>query len=165
MKTKILYRLAVVIVVTATIFAACKKSDVSNPNTGMTSADLQTQSDDQTRVSNETDALTNDVNTTMSAQATVTGSSVTPGVRGGVGRFAHRRCGANDRRPTTDTTRANVAGGAVLAIAADRAVGSGRGSAADTGRLRASSRDMARIRSCRAGIICGAGGSCRSSMR
>jgi len=86
MKTKILYRLAVVIVVTATIFAACKKSDVSNPNTGMTSADLQTQSDDQTRVSNETDAVANDVNTMLSAQSTVSGASASsaPGYNSGV---------------------------------------------------------------------------------
>src|ERR1700712_4439066 len=86
MKTKILYRLAVVVVITATIFAACKKSDVKSPDTGMSSTDLQTQSDDQTRVSNETDAIANDVNTMLSSQATVSGASASssPGYNSGI---------------------------------------------------------------------------------
>jgi hypothetical protein len=84
MKTRILYRLAVVTIVTATIFAACKKSDVKTSDNGTTSTDLQTQSDDQTRVSNETDAVANDVNTMLSSQATVSGASASPGYRSGV---------------------------------------------------------------------------------
>ena len=73
MKLKNLYRPLIVITMAGLLFVACKKSS-STDSSNTSSADLQTQSDDQTRVSNENDAVTNDVNTTMSAQATVTGS-------------------------------------------------------------------------------------------
>jgi hypothetical protein len=83
MKTRILYRLAIVTVFTGMIFAACKKSDV-NANNGSTSTDLQTQADDQTRVSTESDAVSNDVNTMMSAEPTVSGASISnPGYASG----------------------------------------------------------------------------------
>ena len=49
----------------------------------MTDTQLQTQSDDQTRVSNESDDAFDDVNTAMTSQYSVTGSSLTPGLRYG----------------------------------------------------------------------------------
>jgi hypothetical protein len=65
------------------LFASCKKSN--NNNSGGTSdQDLQTQSDDETRVSTETDAAFDDVNTVMVGQAAVTGASETPALRYGV---------------------------------------------------------------------------------
>ncbi|MBS1662624.1 MAG: hypothetical protein JST68_16395 [Bacteroidetes bacterium] len=82
MKTKILYRLVIVSALTSMMFA-CKKS-ATDTSANMSDADLQTQSDDQTRVSNETDAAFDDVNLAMNDQATVTGSSDAPAVRYGV---------------------------------------------------------------------------------
>jgi hypothetical protein len=68
----------------AGIVFSCKKSNNSSSNSNTDSASVQVQSDDQSRVSNENDAVINDVNTTMSAQGSVTGSSLTPGIRSGV---------------------------------------------------------------------------------
>jgi len=77
MKTKILYRFVPIIALAAIVFA-CNKSNNSTPAAGQSDADLQTQSDDQTRVSNENDAVINDVNATLSGQPGVTGASVKP---------------------------------------------------------------------------------------
>jgi hypothetical protein len=63
------------------LFAACKKS---NSNSGTSDQDLQTQSDDETRVSTETDAAFDDVNTAMISQPAVTGASEAPTLRYGV---------------------------------------------------------------------------------
>lgn len=82
MKTKLLYRVAIVIAMSAAV-VACKKNN-SDANSGQSSADLQTQSDDQTQVNNETDAVANDVNTVLSDQSTVTGSSTPPGYSQGI---------------------------------------------------------------------------------
>src|ERR1700679_1028395 len=84
MKTKNLYRFLFATAVSGLLFVACKKSS-SNSNSNDTSqTDLQTQADDESRVSNETDAAFNDVTAAMSSEASVTGSSVTPNVRYGV---------------------------------------------------------------------------------
>jgi hypothetical protein len=83
MKTKILYRLVLVAAFLGVLFACNKNNDKNNSST-MSDADLQTQSDDQTRVSNETDAAFDDINTVMNDQATVTGSRDVPAVRYGV---------------------------------------------------------------------------------
>src|SRR3979490_1877428 len=77
MKTRILYRF-VPIIALAVIIHSCKKDNNNNSNAGTSDADLQTQSDDQTRVSNETDAVADDVTTMFTSQALVTGSSVKP---------------------------------------------------------------------------------------
>jgi len=82
MKTKILYRFAMTIAFTG-VMIACNKSN-NNSNSGTSSADLQTQSDDQSQVSGETDVIADDVNTTMSSQSSVTGSSVPPGYNSGI---------------------------------------------------------------------------------
>lgn len=62
---------------------ACNKSNSSSASTP-SNADLQTQSDDQSRVSAETDAAFNDVNAAMTSQASVTGSSESAPVKYGV---------------------------------------------------------------------------------
>ena len=66
------------------LFTACNKSN-NNSSSGTSNQDLQTQSDDETRVSTETDAAFDDVNTVMTSQANVTGASETPTLRYGVG--------------------------------------------------------------------------------
>jgi len=82
MKLKNMYRPLMAFAITGiVVFAACKKSNnTDDSNTSAT--DVQTQSDDQSRVSSENDALTNDVNVTMNDQSSVTGSS--SAVRSGV---------------------------------------------------------------------------------
>ena len=74
MKTKILYRLAIAAAVTGTLFVACKKSSATADD-GTSSSDLQVQSDDQTRVSNETDAVEDDANAAMGSESSVSGAS------------------------------------------------------------------------------------------
>jgi hypothetical protein len=75
MKTKILYRAAIIATVAGTMFVACNKSN-STASSGDSSSDMQTQSDDQTRVSNETDAVADDANTAMVVESPVSGASV-----------------------------------------------------------------------------------------
>jgi hypothetical protein len=81
MKTRSLYLIGTVITLMSILYA-CKKDN--NNSSGQSSADLQTQSDDQTQVSNETDAIADDVNTMLGSQAPVTGSSANPGIHNGV---------------------------------------------------------------------------------
>lgn len=83
MKTTNVRHLLFAMTLTGLFFTACKKSNSSSSNT-TSDADLQTQSDDQARVSTETDAAFNDVNTTMLSQSAVTGSSISPTLRYGV---------------------------------------------------------------------------------
>ncbi|HEV2479188.1 MAG TPA: hypothetical protein VGS79_05980 [Puia sp.] len=83
MKATNLYRFLFATTLCGLLFTACKKSSSSSSNDSSQS-DLQTQSDDQSRVSNETDAAFDDVTTVMTGEATITGSSVTPGIRYGV---------------------------------------------------------------------------------
>lgn len=82
MKTKILYRLAIAIAFTGVLYA-CKKSS-SSSSTTTTTADMSVQTDDESRVSNETDAVTVDANTAMLSQSSVSGASVSPVGRYGV---------------------------------------------------------------------------------
>jgi hypothetical protein len=67
----------------ATLLFACSKNN-NNSSNPPSNADLQTQSDDESRVSTETDATFNDVNTMMTSQATVTGSGEATPIRYGV---------------------------------------------------------------------------------
>ena len=83
MKTSILYRYALIAGLTGMILIGCKKDNKSTA-TGQSDTDLQTQSDDQTRVSNENDAISDDVNTSLTASGTIAGSSISPGIRYGV---------------------------------------------------------------------------------
>jgi hypothetical protein len=73
MKTSKIYCFLFVIVSTGSLFS-CKKSTTGNNNPSSTT-DLQTNSDDETRVSTETDAAFDDVNTAMTAQFNVTGAA------------------------------------------------------------------------------------------
>jgi hypothetical protein len=84
MKTKSIYRFAVVIILAGLTFTACKKSNSSDTTTGTSNTDLQAQSNDQTTVSDATDDVANDVNTSLSATGSATGSSIAPGIRYGV---------------------------------------------------------------------------------
>ena len=84
MKMKNLQSFLFISAMSGLLFAACSKSS-SSSNSGDTSqTDLQTQADDQSRVSNETDAAFDDVAAAMTGEASVTGSSVNPGLRYGV---------------------------------------------------------------------------------
>jgi hypothetical protein len=82
MKLKSIYHLLLVTTITGALFA-CNKSSVKD-NANMSDADLQTQSDDQNRVSTESDAAFDDVNAVLNDQATVSGSREVPAVRYGV---------------------------------------------------------------------------------
>lgn len=82
MKTKKIQFLVITTSLSLFLFA-CKK-DSSPSNSTPTNAQLQTQSDDESRVSNETDAAFDDVNTTMTSQASVTGAGEGGSLRYGV---------------------------------------------------------------------------------
>jgi len=75
MKTTAFYRFLFVIAFTG-IFASCNKSNSSSSNSPTSSSDLQTNSDDETRVSTETDAAFDDVNTAMVTNYSVTGAAL-----------------------------------------------------------------------------------------
>jgi len=81
MKTRILYRFAIIASLTGIVLTGCKKD---NNSATQSDSDLQTQSDDQTRVSNENDAVGDDVNASLSASGSITGSNESPSVRYGV---------------------------------------------------------------------------------
>ena len=83
MKTKNLHRLLFATTLTGFMFAACNKSSSNNSST-TSNSDLQTQSDDEARVSTETDASFNDVSSVMTGEASITGSSVGRTIRYGV---------------------------------------------------------------------------------
>jgi hypothetical protein len=83
MKTRNLYRILFAPAVCGLLFTACKKSNSSSSN-DTSQSDLQTQADDEARVSTETDAAFNDVNAAMENQASITGSSLNRTVRYGV---------------------------------------------------------------------------------
>ena len=57
------------------IFFACKKTNVANSGSSTSSDDLQTQADDQSQVSNEDEAVTNDANTALYSQASIAGNN------------------------------------------------------------------------------------------
>jgi hypothetical protein len=80
MKTTMIRRL-IIIYSCAGILFSCNKSNSSNNSTASSTTDLQTSSDDQTRVSTESDAAFDDVNTAMTSQGAVTGSDVNTGIR------------------------------------------------------------------------------------
>jgi hypothetical protein len=83
MKTKILYRVATLAAFSGILFMACNKSN-SSASTD-TPADMQVQSDDESRFSNESDAVSNDVNTAMSFNSTVSGAGAAAHVGYGQG--------------------------------------------------------------------------------
>jgi len=107
MKTRSLYLIGAAVTLMSILYA-CKKDN--NSNNGTSSADLQTQSDDQTQVTNENDAVVDDVNAVLSSQSTVTGASVNPGYQQGVAAQGGSSvespiCDATVTLDTTSTTR------------------------------------------------------------
>lgn len=83
MKTRILSHLGIIAICTTLVLGSCKKNDANNNQT-MTDAQLQTQSDDENRVSNESDAVFNDVNTSLTSSSTVAVSGEASQFRTGV---------------------------------------------------------------------------------
>ena len=75
MKTKIIFRMAIVSVIASTLFfLACNKSGSGNNNSS-TSGNVNTQADDQAMVSTEVDNLSNDVAASLTSQSGINGSS------------------------------------------------------------------------------------------
>jgi len=83
MKTRNFQCLIMATALSGLLLAACNKSN-NNSSSGTSDQDLQTQSDDEARVSTETDAAFDDINTAMSTEASVTGASQAPALRYGV---------------------------------------------------------------------------------
>src|ERR1700722_19867951 len=114
MKTKNLHRLLFATTLSGLLFTACKKStsDVSSSTTS--SADLQTQSDDEARVSTESGAAFDDANAAMIGESSVTCASFASAARfgvavdggnGGVGTLAGLLCNATVTIDSTDNPR------------------------------------------------------------
>ena len=73
MKTTVFHRILVVVAFSGILFSCNKSNSAKNSPTSNT--DLQTNSDDETRVATETDAAFDDVNSAMTAQFNVTGAA------------------------------------------------------------------------------------------
>ena len=84
MKTKNLHRLLFATTLSGLLFAACKKSNSDSSSSTTSSADLQTQSDDEARVSTESGAAFDDANAAMIGESSVTGASFASAARFGV---------------------------------------------------------------------------------
>src|SRR5580692_64193 len=71
------------------LIVACSKNNSAGTSGGTSSgtstADVQTESNDVTQVSNEMDAMNNDVNNSLNASTTFSGASYSSGVTGGRG--------------------------------------------------------------------------------
>jgi hypothetical protein len=114
MKTKHFYRLLFATTLSGLLFTACKKSDSDISSSTTSSTDLQTQSDDEARVSTESNAAFDDANTAMIGASSVTGASLAPGVRfgvavdggnGGLGGWAGLLCNATVTIDSVDNPR------------------------------------------------------------
>jgi hypothetical protein len=84
MKTKNFYRLLFATTLTGLLFTACKKSSSDSSSSTTSSTDLQTQSDDEARVSTESGAAFDDANAAMIGESSVTGASFASAARFGV---------------------------------------------------------------------------------
>jgi hypothetical protein len=84
MKTKNLHRLLFATTLSGLLFTACKKSNSDSSDSTTSSTDLQTQSDDEARVSTESNASFDDANTAMISQSSVSGASFASAARFGV---------------------------------------------------------------------------------
>jgi hypothetical protein len=83
MKTATLSKLFIITALTGVLFS-CNKTSSGSSSSATTDADLQTESDDQTRVSTESDAAFDDVNTAMVTETGVTGAALAPALRRGI---------------------------------------------------------------------------------
>jgi hypothetical protein len=84
MKTTNLYRLLFATTLTGLLFTACKKSNSDSTSSTTSSTDLQTQSDDEARVSTESSAAFDDANAAMIGESSVTGAGIASNLRFGV---------------------------------------------------------------------------------
>jgi hypothetical protein len=84
MKTKNLHRLLFATTLSGLLFTACKKSNSDSNSSTTSSTDLQTQSDDEARVSTESGAAFDDANAAMIGESSVTGASFASDARFGV---------------------------------------------------------------------------------
>jgi hypothetical protein len=76
MKTNILLRVTLIIACVG-VLVACNKNSANTPASSPTStANVQTQADDESQVSNESDLLVNDANTALNSQTSIAGNSV-----------------------------------------------------------------------------------------
>ncbi|MHA4811223.1 hypothetical protein ACX0G9_24185 [Flavitalea flava] len=83
MNTKVLYRFATLTALVGLIFACNKNNGKDNGDSAsLTTAALQTQSDDQSRVSGENDAVSNDVETSLNSPGV--GSTIGTGYSSGI---------------------------------------------------------------------------------
>jgi hypothetical protein len=114
MKTKNLYRFLFATTLSGLLFAACKKSTSDTNSSTTSSTDLQTQSDDEARVSTESDAAFDDANAAMIGESSVTGASfasadrfgvAVDGGNGGNGTLAGLLCNATVTVDSTDNPR------------------------------------------------------------
>lgn len=105
MKTKVLSRFAIITAFAGVIFACNKNNGKdSGDSASLTTAALQTQTDDQTRVSGENDAVSNDVVTSLNSPGIVStiGTGYSSGIQtSGVVTVASLIC---DASVTVDTT-------------------------------------------------------------
>jgi hypothetical protein len=74
MKTINLFRV-VMITTCMGLFFACKKDNSAGGGSSNNQTDLQTQADDQSQVSGEDEAMTNDINTALYSQSSIAGTS------------------------------------------------------------------------------------------
>jgi hypothetical protein len=112
MKTNIVLSLATAAVITGLAVASCSKSNSSTGNSGTSTspntspAQVETQANDETQVSNEMDAATNDVNNSLNASTSFSGTTSTgySGVQtDGGGGGINIDYGICDATVTTDT--------------------------------------------------------------
>jgi hypothetical protein len=108
MKKMQFLRIAIVVICLGFAFA-CNKNNSSESDSA-TTADVQNQSDDQTMVSNEDDAISNDIDGALSSSASVAGASATTTVTStvtntSVQSVVNAICDANVTIDTTATTR------------------------------------------------------------
>ncbi len=113
MKMKNLYRFLFATTLSGLLFTACKKSSSDSSSSTTSNTDLQTQSDDETRVSTESDAAFDDANAAMIGESSVTGAGFASAARFGVavdggnglGTLAGLLCNATVTIDSTDNPR------------------------------------------------------------
>ncbi len=118
MKTTNLLRITILGAAVGLVFA-CNKSSVNSGSTGTNSnADLATQADDQAQVSNEDEAVTNDVNTALYNQPSTAGSSVTASTSGSTTQVDNLQVAVNGVGPI-----ANIICDATVVVTIDSTAG------------------------------------------
>ncbi len=76
MKANLINRIVIILCITSGLFLFSCKKDSAPAGTGTTSnADLSTAGDDESQVSTETEAVTDDANTALNSQASFSGDA------------------------------------------------------------------------------------------